>query len=261
MKSILLMVHDDEGMEARLQCALDIVRAQDGRLLCLDLTRPPLVVDAFTSVAVIDVDDQAREDALVQRLDERLTQEGISRDWARVRGEFEMAIAEQARLVDLIVLSRSGVESLGDQNDLAARVAGQVQVPVMVVPPDQNGIDLFGKAIVGWDGEAAADAAIRAAVPLLRHSDLVEVVTIGDRCPGAAEEAARYLADHGCTVEARSLPESSHVGEQLLAAIASSGASWGVMGSYGHGRIREMLFGGTSKSLLAHTPIPLVIAH
>jgi hypothetical protein len=35
MKNVLLLVHDDLGQEARLQAALDIVRAIGGHLHCL----------------------------------------------------------------------------------------------------------------------------------------------------------------------------------------------------------------------------------
>ena len=36
MKNILLLVHDDHGQEARLQAALDITRAVEGHLTCVD---------------------------------------------------------------------------------------------------------------------------------------------------------------------------------------------------------------------------------
>src|SRR3989344_3652734 len=36
MKNILLLVHDDHGQEARLQAALDITRAVEGHLTCID---------------------------------------------------------------------------------------------------------------------------------------------------------------------------------------------------------------------------------
>jgi nucleotide-binding universal stress UspA family protein len=33
------------------------------------------------------------------------------------------------------------------------------------------------------------------------------------------------------------------------------------MGSYGHSRLREQLFGGTTKTLLAKAPIPVLLSH
>jgi hypothetical protein len=38
MKSIRLLVHDDEGQEARFQTALDLTRALAGHLTCIDVS-------------------------------------------------------------------------------------------------------------------------------------------------------------------------------------------------------------------------------
>lgn len=259
MKSILLMVHDDEGMEARFQCALDVARAVDGRLLCLDLMRLPMVVDGFVAPATVVVEDEDACDALVERLKARLVVEAIPHEWARAQGEFDRAIADHARLADLVVVNDGSVVSLGDQADIAGHVATLTSLPVLVVPPTQRSIDLFGKAVVAWDGEAAASEAVRAAVPLLRIASVVQVVTIG--AVGEAQDVAHYLADHGCKVEVKDMPRIDAVADQLADVMRNSGAGWGVMGCYGHSRLREMLFGGVSQSLLAQAPIPLLVAH
>jgi len=47
MKNILLLVHDDEGQEARLQAALDLTRALDGHLSCIDMTVMPVIVGDY----------------------------------------------------------------------------------------------------------------------------------------------------------------------------------------------------------------------
>ena len=44
MKNILLLVHEDNGQEARLQAALDVTRALKGHLNCLDVVIMPVVV-------------------------------------------------------------------------------------------------------------------------------------------------------------------------------------------------------------------------
>ena len=43
MKNILLLVHDDVGQEARLQAALDVTRAVEGHLRCVDVTQMPVL--------------------------------------------------------------------------------------------------------------------------------------------------------------------------------------------------------------------------
>lgn len=259
MKTILLLVHDDEGMEARLQCALDVARAVGGRLRCLDLMRLPMVVDGFVAPATVVVDDEEKSDALAARLKDRLRVEAVPNEWVRAHGDFDRLIADNAKLVDLIVVNDASVESLGDQSDLASRVAALASVPVLVVPAGQQRLDLFEKAVVAWDGEDAASAAVRAAVPLLQLANVVEVVTIGDA--GNASDVARYLADHDCVVDVKEMPRIEAVADQLAHVLRTSGAAWGVMGCYGHSRFREMLFGGPSRSLLTAAPVPLLVAH
>jgi nucleotide-binding universal stress UspA family protein len=265
MKTILLMVHDDAGQESRLQCALDVTRATEGHLLCLDVLRMPVVVDAYgigVGQAAVIMDESDREDSHVARLDVRLAGEGISYEFARMRGEFDIAIAEGGRLVDLIVVSGQGVSDLKDQGDLPARLAQLTTAPILAVPPEQKGFDLGGKAIVAWDGSSPAASAIRAAVPMLTRAGEVEVLTITEKGSRAdPEDVARYLGRHGCKVSARSVERDGAVGTQLLQLLSSSGAAWGVMGSYGHSRMREQIFGGTTRSLLTKSPIPLLISH
>jgi nucleotide-binding universal stress UspA family protein len=33
------------------------------------------------------------------------------------------------------------------------------------------------------------------------------------------------------------------------------------MGGYGHSRLREAIFGGVSRSMLKHSPFPLLLSH
>lgn len=265
MKTILLMVHDDEGQESRLRCALDVTRAMDGHLLCLDVLRMPVVVDAYgvgIGQAAVIMDESDREDSNVARLDARLAREGVRYEFARMRGEFDIAIAEGGRLVDLVVVSGQGVSDLKDQGDLPARLAQLTTAPILAVPPEQQGFDVAGKAIVAWDGSSPSAAAIRAGVPMLMRAGEVDVLTITEKASRAdPEDVARYLGRHGCKVSARSVPREGNVGSQLLHELSTSQAAWGVMGSYGHSRMREQIFGGTTRSLLTKSPIPLLISH
>lgn len=264
MKTILLMVHDDPGQEARLQCALDIGRAVDGHIICLDLVRMPVVLDAYGTggaQATVLTIEREREDRNVHRLQPRLEQEGVSHEWEQVQGDFAHSLTHAARLIDLIVMSSKGAPGLIDQGDLPARVAQSVTAPILVVPPEQRGFDIGGTAIVGWDGSITAATSIRAALPLLKRAGSVEILTIEGKDQQAnPQHAARYLARHGCRVTSEVVTRTdSGVGTQLRDALVA--ADWGVIGSYGHGRLRERLFGGTTSTLIEETPVPLLIAH
>lgn len=265
MKTIMVVIHDDAGQEARLQCALDVVRAVEGHLLCLDVVRLPVVADGFgigTASAMLVVDEREREDGNVDALEPRLVAEGVSHEWQRVLSNADASVTDAARLVDLIIVGRRGVGEIAETGDFAGRLAELTSVPILLVPTEHRSLTITGKALVMWDGSAPSDAAIRAAVPLLRLADEVEIVTIGDGAEDADPgEAAAYLARHGCRATARSVARTGDVPTQLLDIMASAGADWCVMGSYGRSRLREQLFGGASKTLLAKAPIPLLVAH
>lgn len=265
MKTVMVLIHDDAGQEARLQSALDVVRALEGHLLCLDVVRMPVIADGVgvgSASAMLIIDEREREDDNIDRLDPRLAGEGVSYEWARVQSNSDVAITDNARLIDLIVVGKQGMGEATETGDIAARLAEHTSAPILLVPTEQKMLNLSGKALVMWDASAPADAAVRAAVPLLKLASEVEVLTIGDTDSDAdPSEAADYLSRHGCHASARRVAKSGDITAQLLDAFTNSGASWCVMGSYGHSRLREQLFGGATKTLLAKAPIPLLVSH
>lgn len=265
MKSVMVLIHDDVSQEARLQSALDVVRAVDGHLVCLDVVQMPVMTDGFGvggGAGVLIMDERDREEDNVARLEPRIANEDISHEWTRVHSHSDVAITDNVRLVDLIVVGKQGVGELNESGDTAARLAELTSAPILLVPTEQKRLDLHGKALVIWNGGTAADAAVRAAVPLLKLAREVEVLTIEESGSEAnPNDVAAYLSRHGCTVTSRSVPRSGDVSAQLLEALQASGAAWCAMGSYGHSRLREQLFGGASKTLLAKAPIPLLLSH
>ena len=71
MKNVLLLVHDDVGQEARLQVALDLTRALDGHLSCVDVVELYYQNDGMHGgggTNVLLADEQAREDVNRMRL-------------------------------------------------------------------------------------------------------------------------------------------------------------------------------------------------
>lgn len=266
MTDIMTLVHDDAGQESRLQVSFDLARALDAHLVCLDVTALPVMPVDFMAasdqaVAVMAAEEQER--AHRARMEPRLIDEGVSHEWLARHGDMEDVIVRSARLVDLIVVS--GGQDSGDapgHSDLGARVAERSHVPVLVVPKDQRSLDITAPVLVAWDGSHVSAAAIRAATPLLRKSAEVITLTIGgDEALADASEAAAYLARKGCRVTARPVVADSSIGDIIIAEAKARNAAYVVMGSYGRGRWRERLFGGTSRDLMETLPFPLLIAH
>lgn len=269
MKSILLYAHDDAGMESRMQAALDIARLFDGHVECV--TVQPLTAlmmsDPFGASFVIPAAMEAMDDAAEAaqaRLGARMAKEDVA--WSLSEGDGDAAeiIGSQARLADIVLLS------LGDNSidgSAAPLLLGDIvmesHVPVLAVPPGLDRTRISGIAVVAWNGTHEAANAMRAAIPLLAKASAVHVVTIDEGEPDfSAEAAAAYLSRHGIKAEIHAEDRSGRsIPEALFETVERIGADWMVMGAFGKGRLREMLFGGVTRDFLGRSRIPIFITH
>ena len=137
--------------------------------------------------------------------------------------------------------------------------------PTFVLPSGFAEPARLTKAMVCWDGGAPAAKAVAESLPLLARAEKVEVVCVKDasRSPGrpSGAELLRHLERHGVAAALCELPATEDEGAALLSRAAESGADFIVMGGYGHWRLRELIFGGTTQSVLAQSKLPLFMAH
>lgn len=266
MKNILVLMHDDVGQEARFQAALDLTRALEGHLTCLDVAIAPATVDDYATLggsALLLADEQANESRNRERMEARLKVEGLPYDWVESTGFASAAVIEASGLADLIVLNRRIKNAYPDMEEIAGEVVVKSGRPVIVVPENCERFDAFGPALVAWDGSAEAQAALRAAVPLLRHASEVTILEIDDgsvRMPG--EAAATYLSRHGIEPVLLYVRNSVQpASTTLLDQVERRACAYVVMGGYGHARLTEALFGGVTRRMLQESPVPVFLAH
>jgi nucleotide-binding universal stress UspA family protein len=264
MKTVLLLVHDDAGQEARLQTALDLTRGLNGHLTCVDVTP----VTSFAG----DVDGAAqamilREERRVEAINKttlqtRMAGEEVAWDWIDVTGDFTRCLMQEAGLADLIVVNckRDTLFSI-EPRGVVAQVVTQARCPVVAAPDNVRGFDVGGPALVAWDGSAPIMATLRASVPLLKLARSVCLFTVEDGGQGApAEAAAAYLSRHGVHADIeRVRAEGQRPDAWILEACAARGARYCVMGAFGQGRLREELFGGVTRRMLDAAELPLVL--
>ena len=270
MKTVILYVHDDNGMESRMQAALDIARADNGHIECV--TCKPLtalmLTDPFGATFMVPEAIQAVDEAAERAsnlIEKRMAKEDVS--WSLVEGDGDPAeiLANRGRLADLIILSfnHDNDADAAMSQSLVGDVALAAPIPVLAVPGDGRPLALTGTCAILWNGSKEAANAIRAAVPLLKQAASVHLVTITDEAQEfAALDAASYLSRHGIKAEIIAAEKKDGtVMEGLTNAIDQCGAGWIVMGAYSRGPLREWLFGGVTHDILSRTRIPLFIAH
>jgi nucleotide-binding universal stress UspA family protein len=268
MKNILLLAHDDSGQEARFQAALDIARAVRGHVTCLDVTIMPAFIGAeYTSgfgTAALLADAVDREDDNRRGLQQRLQHEDVPWDWTDAAGDLAPCLIDAAALADLIVVNRQlDGFPVPDMRSAAGDLIVKSGRPILAVPQDLKRFDL-ARALIAWDGSPCAAAALRAAIPLLRLAESVSILEIDDRSVRApAEHAAAYLSREGITATiVRATPDDDErTADAIVRHAVQRHAGYIVMGGFGHLRFVEALIGGTTRSLLTRSPLPLFLAH
>jgi len=270
MKSVLLYIADDTGLEARLQAALDLTRSLNGHLHCLRTNPydPQMAFDGVTGMSVMyDLTKLSNElnEKLRAKIEQRLAGEDVSWDYREENAMPARGLSRQSALVDIMVLSSAS----GDKdNALPLGILGDVlfnaTAPVVVQPDAVKKFDACGPALVAWNGSFEAGNALRAAVPLLKMASDVHILTVEEDknhdLPQLA--ASEYLAYHGIKSVIHSLPADDGPVEKVLVAQADQlNAAYLVMGAYGHSRAREFLFGGVTRNLFKDCSIPLVVSH
>lgn len=173
-------------------------------------------------------------------------------------GTAETAAASAATLAEAIVFPRSAASSGAPLSIAFDHVMMDARLPLVLA-----GTKPFtpGPVIIGWDGSNGAARAVRFHAPLIKAFGEVIIAQNREDAerdgarpglePGSLED---WLARKG--VKARKESLEGEVAASLLALAEKSGATLIVAGAYGHSRLGERLFGGTSRRLLSADEAP-----
>lgn len=265
MKNILLLIHDDEGQEARYQAALDLCRLVNGHLTCVDVTIiPEFVGDYVGASGVLLAEEQVTEASNKARVIARLEREDVSFDWIDRTGFVSQTIEDHSGLADVIVLSGDADGTLfPHMADVTGDLLVRLGKPVLVVPASARALDFYGKALVAWDGSEDAEAALQASLPMLGHAETVTLFHVDDgslRLP--IEDAGRYLSRHGIEPVIKQQPvDFERPGTVILAEAEAGHFDYVVMGAYSRSRAVETIFGGATRTMLKRSSVPVLLAH
>jgi nucleotide-binding universal stress UspA family protein len=204
---------------------------------------------------------------------------GLFSDEARKRGVNGGTISEQAFSADVpeMLTKYARFRDLtimpvpeGDEFDqwYAESVIFGSGRPALIIPHDWKRRETFqlNTAVVAWDLSRPAARAVADAIPLLQKVSQVYVVSVaGDKDidqERSAVELARHLAHHRIEVTVETVDSRGQdVGSAIAAHCASRNADLLVMGAYGHSRIRQFIFGGATRSMLARPTLPVLMSH
>jgi nucleotide-binding universal stress UspA family protein len=171
---------------------------------------------------------------------------------------------KEARLHDLTILD-SESQAIDIDRDLIEAALLDSGRPLIVVPPESK-VFRVDRIAVAWDGSSKAARALFDALPLLRIAGTVEVVQVegekdlSNTIPGSA--LAAHLLAHSIEIVAKTIAaRDGDVAEALRQYAEHSAVDLIVMGGFAHARIKQLILGGVTQSLLRHCPVPLFLSH
>src|ERR1700723_207700 len=280
MKTILVPTETGSAMVSALDTALLLAQKFDGCIEGFPLR--PAVADlvamdpdsGLTMVAVKENDAEMVRQAemlfrafmesrhLSQRIGEGQT--SLSWSWLNDSPSGHDFVGSYGRVFDMIVLARPGDEWQSPSMITLESALFESGRPVLIAPP-ASPRSLGTNVLVAWNNSTEQARTMADAMPLLRLAERITICTVeGATVAGpSGEQMARSLKLNGIaadTVTMKPVGKRS-AGETILAKADELGCDLIVKGAYTQSRLRQMIFGGTTRHILANAKLPVLMAH
>ena len=204
----------------------------------------------------------------VQAIEAVLARSGVSGDVQAIlcaTMEMKDHVARRARVCDMAHIS----PNLRDTPEILREAAHGVlfQSPV--------GLRLNGplsleatRIFVAWDSSKAASRSVHVALPHLKEAEEViigcfdPVMTAEKDGLDPGTDLAAWLSHHGCNVTVSQYPSGGNeIGQCIQDRSDEIGADLVVMGAYGHARMVQTVFGGTTRTMFEQVDLPVLLTH
>jgi nucleotide-binding universal stress UspA family protein len=273
----LLTVIGSEQDTASVQRAISLCETHECHLaVCVIGVALPASTAAYGEVPTemwSQEREKGRETATSRgnEIEAMLAKSGISGDVSSFyceEGQIAEIVGTRARYADLALVGPTG----GPDRLLSAKVLQGLLYhsakPFLVVPDNVTATLTPKTVMIAWNATKECARAVHLSMDTLIRADHVHVVMVDpaggefDQGEEPGADIAGYLARHGADVTVDAIPSAGKsVTEALLRHATDISAELIVAGAYGHSRLREFLFGGTTRELLANEQIPVLTAH
>ncbi|HUI21084.1 MAG TPA: universal stress protein [Methylocella sp.] len=258
--TLMVCCDSDPRNDNRLHVAANLAERFDARVIGI-AAQEAVPVSSAQGDAFGDVDTWAQNQAnlgkRLQLVEEhfRNVLKGRAReiDWRSDVTDPVSFIAAECRAADLVITGNRPDDTSLDPADLVMW-AGR---PLLVIP---NNVAVLKaeRILVAWKDAREARRAICDALPLLRLCQKAIVAQVDeDQDPAAAsrrvEDVVAWLECHDVKATAWTAPVLKGPAAQLDALAVQEGLDLIVAGAYGHGKVREWVFGGVTHDLLQQT--------
>ena len=275
-----MLVHLDDGIDARshVDTAAAIAHDIGARLIGAYLVPTPEITPTVAALLPKDlVSRRLREMGEAQNAAKLAFHDAALRarveriDWRAPAGDPRRALIAHGRYTDLVVLAQHDPDDpLADFGaELVTEALFGLGRPLLIVPFIGSPATPGERVLVASDGGREAARAMADAMPLIEQASEVRVLIGSGNASGDASSFTSqsshlrsWLSDHGVEpVIERADSDSNDKGEWLLSRAADYGSDLVVMGAYGHARVREMVLGGMTRTILRAMTVPVLMSH
>jgi nucleotide-binding universal stress UspA family protein len=214
---------------------------------------------------------QEEAQARAERVKARLAEAGLSASVEAQyvdRGTVATLAARSARYADLTLLTPQveGFDLL--QTWVMNGALFESGRPVVLLPKGETSFPKPKRVMIAWDASVEASKAVLDAVGLMQGAEAVDAVLIDPvpsfegHGPEPGMDLATYLARHGIRITVHRLPKQGReVSDILNQTVTDLGADLIVMGGFGHSRLRQRIFGGTTTDMVKQAKVAVLMAH
>jgi nucleotide-binding universal stress UspA family protein len=207
-----------------------------------------------------DAEERQRVAAVRQAFDARAL--GLTSEWRAADDSGPTAIGIIGRAYDLIVMPQPGALPKMPESVFETALFDSGR-PVLVVPARFSG--MVGKKILfAWNGSTESARAISLAMPVMSRAESIDVLSVdGAMVPGpSSAEIADSLRSHGLNVTSQHVkPGTRSAGQTIVDTAIAGGCDLIVKGAYTQSRLRQMIFGGMTRHLIMHSPLPVLFSY
>lgn len=187
----------------------------------------------------------------------------VSSTWRGPTGLIPDVYVNEAMTCDLTLVAQGADTAPADETSIYTSILMGSGKPLLVIPAQQS-FTIPEEVVIGWNGSLEISRAVQAALPLLKEARKVTLVSVGSDDVTAPEIPAMIesLTRHGVRATHDQVGQSGRTVSDTLQDYALQGsASLLILGGYSHSRLREMVLGGVTRSVLQEAKLPIFLSH
>lgn len=261
IRSILVNVDLDTANSTSLRYAADLAQKFEAELIGVAADQPMVAFASAEGAATASdfyLMERTEIETQLERAEEAfhsIVPTGIKTQWHAYVTNPVVAVLDTALAADLIVT--------GSRTTTTFRQTAEVDLGAIVLAAGRPVLDVgtyvakarLDKIMIAWKDTREARRAVADSLPFLRQAEDVTAITVSEGSfreeRKSMDDLVAWLAKHGVTARGDVINNPDKATDMIESNAIAQGIDLVVSGGYGHSRMREWLFGGMTRNLLA----------